>query len=77
MFRRELVERWGGYVDGDFPEDYDLWLRWLEAGVRMDKLPDTLLIWNDSATRLSRRGQRRCAGGDRGEPASHGIPAGA
>ena len=22
MFRRTLVERWGGYADGDFPEDY-------------------------------------------------------
>ena len=58
MFRRALVERWGGYVDGDFPEDYDLWLRWLEAGVRMDKLAATLLIWNDSPTRMSRRDPR-------------------
>jgi len=23
MFRRELVERWGRYEDGDFPEDYE------------------------------------------------------
>lgn len=58
MFRREVVERWGGYADGDFPEDYELWLRWLEAGVRMDKLPATLLTWNDSATRLSRHDPR-------------------
>ncbi len=35
MFRRELLERHGGYRDGDFPEDYELWLRWLDAGVRM------------------------------------------
>lgn len=58
MFRREIVERWGGYAEGDFPEDYDLWLRWLEAGVRMAKLPAVLLTWNDSATRLSRRDPR-------------------
>jgi hypothetical protein len=25
--RRTLVERWGGYADGDFPEDDELWLR--------------------------------------------------
>lgn len=54
MFRRELVERYGGYRDGDFPEDYELWLRWLEHGVRMASLPDILLEWHDSAQRLSR-----------------------
>ncbi|MCK5803596.1 MAG: glycosyltransferase family 2 protein, partial [Lentisphaeria bacterium] len=38
-FRRELPECFGSYRDGDFPEDYELWLRWLDAGVRMAKLP--------------------------------------
>jgi glycosyltransferase involved in cell wall biosynthesis len=57
-FRRELLERWGGYRDGAFPEDYELWLRWLEAGVRMDKLAEPLLVWNDSPARLSRRDPR-------------------
>jgi hypothetical protein len=58
MFRRELAARWGGYREGDFPEDYELWLRWLEAGVRMEKLPDVLLDWRDSPGRLSRRDPR-------------------
>jgi glycosyltransferase involved in cell wall biosynthesis len=58
MFRRALVDRWGGYAHGDFPEDYELWLRWLDAGVRMEKLADTLVVWNDSPTRLSRRDRR-------------------
>jgi glycosyltransferase involved in cell wall biosynthesis len=58
MFRRTLVERWGGYAEGDFPEDYELWLRWLEAGVRMEKLPEPLVVWNDSPTRLSRSDRR-------------------
>jgi glycosyltransferase involved in cell wall biosynthesis len=58
MFRREVAERCGGYAPGDFPEDYELWLRWLEAGVRMEKLTEPLLIWNDSPTRLSRRDPR-------------------
>ena len=61
MFRRSLVERWGGYAEGAFPEDYELWLRWLDAGVRMEKLADPLLIWNDSPTRLSRRDPRYAA----------------
>lgn len=58
MFRHELVDRHGGYAEGDFPEDYELWLRWLAAGVRMEKLPDTLLVWRDTPGRLSRRDRR-------------------
>jgi len=32
MFRRSAVERWGGYREGDFPEDFEMWLRWMDAG---------------------------------------------
>jgi glycosyltransferase involved in cell wall biosynthesis len=58
MFRRELVERHGGYRDGPFPEDYELWLRWLDAGVRMAKVPRVLLRWNDPPERASRTDPR-------------------
>lgn len=58
MFRRELVARHGGCRDGDFPEDYELWLRWLDAGVRMAKVPRVLLTWNDAPTRLTRTDAR-------------------
>lgn len=54
MFRRELVARLGGYREGPFPEDYELWLRWLEAGVAMAKVPEVLLTWRDGPGRLSR-----------------------
>lgn len=54
MFRRELVELHGGYDTGPLPEDHELWLRWMEAGVRFAKLPGELLTWNDHAGRLSR-----------------------
>lgn len=54
MFRAELPSRHGGYRAGPFPEDYELWLRWYERGVRMHKLPETLLVWNDLPGRLSR-----------------------
>jgi cellulose synthase/poly-beta-1,6-N-acetylglucosamine synthase-like glycosyltransferase len=57
-FRRELVDTYGGYRDGPFPEDYELWLRWLNAGVRMAKVPETLLTWNDPPERLSRTDNR-------------------
>ncbi|HVT72614.1 MAG TPA: glycosyltransferase [Lacunisphaera sp.] len=54
MFRRELVARLGGYRAGAFPEDYELWLRWLDAGVTMAKVPRALLAWHDAPGRLSR-----------------------
>jgi glycosyltransferase involved in cell wall biosynthesis len=54
MFRRELVAQHGGCRDGDFPEDYELWLRWLDAGVRIGKVPRVLLTWSDAPTRLTR-----------------------
>ena len=37
-----------------FPEDYEQWLRWLERGVRMGKVAEEILVWNDPPTRLSR-----------------------
>jgi glycosyltransferase involved in cell wall biosynthesis len=58
MFRRDLLEKHGGYRDGDFPEDYELWLRWLEAGVRFGKVTRPLLVWRDSLGRLSRNDPR-------------------
>lgn len=58
LFRRRLVQDHGGYRSGGFPEDYELWLRWLEAGVRMAKVPRTLLRWHDSPGRLSRTDPR-------------------
>lgn len=58
MFRAGLPDRHGGYRQGDFPEDYELWLRWLAAGVVMAKLPETLLVWNDPPKRLSRADPR-------------------
>jgi glycosyltransferase involved in cell wall biosynthesis len=58
MFRRELIQQFGGYRDGPFPEDYELWLRWLDAGVRMAKIPEKLLVWNDPPNRLSRNDDR-------------------
>lgn len=58
MFRRRLVDLHGGYREGDFPEDYELWLRWLDAGVRMAKVPRRLLRWHDPPQRLSRTDPR-------------------
>jgi hypothetical protein len=58
MFRKELIDLYGNYKQGDFPEDYELWLRWLEKGIKMEKLPEKLLDWRDSKERLSRTDDR-------------------
>jgi GT2 family glycosyltransferase len=52
MFRRALVERHGGYdASFRFAEDLDLWLRWLNAGVRFANLPQVLVRYRQQVTR--------------------------
>lgn len=45
MLRADAIDRIGGYRHGDFPEDYDLWLRLDERGWDLKKLPEVLLRW--------------------------------
>ncbi len=54
MFRKDLVDRFGGYSTEPLPEDHELWLRWMHNGVHFAKLPEELLTWNDHPQRLSR-----------------------
>jgi glycosyltransferase involved in cell wall biosynthesis len=54
LFRRELFEQYGAYRDGPFPEDYELWLRWMANGVKAGKVDQELVTWNDPPDRLSR-----------------------
>lgn len=54
IFRKELVDRFGGYSTDPLPEDHELWLRWMHRGVRFAKLPEELLTWSDHPQRLSR-----------------------
>lgn len=58
MFRRELWQVHGGPKEGDFPEDYEQWLRWMEEGVRFGKVHEPVIIWNDPPTRLTRNDSR-------------------
>lgn len=57
MWRRVVGEQYGLYRAGDFPEDYEMWLRWLDAGVKIMKLPEVVLKWYDSDGRLTRTNQ--------------------
>jgi hypothetical protein len=51
---RDLWGSMAAMSTGALPEDHELWLRWMDAGVRFAKLPEELLTWNDHAQRLSR-----------------------
>jgi glycosyltransferase involved in cell wall biosynthesis len=59
MLRREVLRR-VGYRDTMWPEDYDLVLRLLSAGVALGMVPERLLHWRDGAGRLSRSSPRYC-----------------
>lgn len=54
MIRREVFDQIGGYRKVDWAEDYDFWLRLLEAGARIGKAGEQLLDWFDSDFRLTR-----------------------
>ena len=56
--RRAALRRLGGWRDFDGPEDYDLWLRAFDAGLRFAKLEETLVEWRDSPGRLTRTDPR-------------------
>jgi glycosyltransferase involved in cell wall biosynthesis len=58
MSRREVLTGVGGYHDCGWPEDYDLWLRLMEAGVRFAKVERPLFFWREHGGRLTRRDLR-------------------
>jgi hypothetical protein len=58
MLRTQAVRAVGGWRDGPFPEDWELWLRLMEAGHRLTCLPQVLHRWRDHDRRLTRQDQR-------------------
>jgi glycosyltransferase involved in cell wall biosynthesis len=56
--RRQTLLGLGGWRGIFGPEDYDLWLRAFDAGLRFAKLPGTLLRWRDRPRRLTRTDPR-------------------
>lgn len=58
MFRKTLFEQLGGYKHGEFPEDYEMILRWMDQGVNISKVPEPVLDWHDHPTRLTRTDKR-------------------
>lgn len=58
MYRRDLFEKFGAYRDGPFPEDYELWLRWMANGVKFAKVDEELMTWNARPERQLRDDHR-------------------
>jgi glycosyltransferase involved in cell wall biosynthesis len=58
MFRKETALKHGFYREGMFPEDYEMFLRWSENGVKYHKLEQRLLDWYDHDERLTRTDPR-------------------
>ncbi len=58
LYRREIVLAAGGYREGPWPEDHELWLRLFDAGVRFAKVPEPLLFQREHPGRLTRTDPR-------------------
>lgn len=58
VVRREVLERYSGYADEDWAEDYDFWLRMLEDQLTIGKVDRVLLDWHDGETRATRTQSR-------------------
>lgn len=56
LARRRVLEL--RYRAGDFPEDYELWLRAIEAGYRFGKVPRVLFHWINGSEQLTRTDPR-------------------
>jgi len=56
--RADALRQLGGYRDGPFPEDYDLWLRLRRAGWRLGRVPKVLVHMRDHDARLTRTDAR-------------------
>lgn len=52
MYRKDAIEQHGGYnTEFRFAEDLDLWLRWMNAGLRFANLPQVLVRYRQDNTR--------------------------
>jgi glycosyltransferase involved in cell wall biosynthesis len=53
LIRRSALVAVGGYREGPWPEDYDLWLRLDEAGYGIAKVPRVLFAWRMRAESMT------------------------
>ncbi len=60
--RSDALEAAGGWREGPFPEDYDLWLRLSAAGGQLTNLPVLVLDWREGPDRATRTDARYALG---------------
>jgi glycosyltransferase involved in cell wall biosynthesis len=58
MIRRNALDAVGGFRDGPFAEDYDLWLRFIAHGFRIAKVPRVLFRWRIHDKNVTVRDER-------------------
>mgnify|MGYP001375086150 CR=1 FL=1 len=58
MMRTDVIKQVGGYREGDFPEDYELWLRICSHGFQIDNLKHPIVRIRDHGNRLTRTDKR-------------------
>jgi hypothetical protein len=60
IYRADLVRSLGGYLDGDFAEDHDLWLRLFARDVTFGfcESDEPLVTWRDRPSRATRADER-------------------
>ncbi|MFT3706178.1 MAG: glycosyltransferase [Archangium sp.] len=58
LLRTKALVDAGGWRDGAFPEDWELWLRLLERGEKLSCVPHLLHRWTDHDRRLTRTDER-------------------
>lgn len=56
MYRRDAVEKVGGYQTDLFPEDYYLWMKMLKAGCEFYNIQDSLLYFRYNPETIKKRG---------------------
>ena len=56
LLRRSALDAVGGFQDHGWAEDWDLLLRLVAGGFALGKVPEVLLWWRDSPSRLTRTG---------------------
>lgn len=58
VIRKAALDEVGGWRDGPFPEDYELWLRLIEQGHVLSVVPEVLHQWSDHDHRVTRTDSR-------------------
>lgn len=55
MYRKSIIERLGGYSRLNRSEDYDLWMRAIQDGVKIRNIEDVLLYFRTDRAAIKRR----------------------